>query len=165
MATTKKGILPLDQIHQAIDNADTGAALTATTDQFTGGTLAPVVEAAQAQSAAALAPDVKDSAGTIFNAVRRESVTGYISSAIFDAAQAPEFVDYDPDLNHGDNARKLLRSYAIPETPEYMEAMLKGGTAEDQATIAERLSKHKFDLEVMQRQGKTALASGVVDPK
>ncbi len=161
---TKKTVLTLDDIHNAIDNADTGAALTATTEQFTGGTLAPTIEAAQAKSAAALQPDVVDSGSTVFGAVRRNMVTGYLTNAIFDAMQAPEFIDYDPDLNHGENARGLLREYGIPENENNMEIMLKGGTAGDQATIADRLAKHYFDLEVLQRHGTLAFTSAMVDP-
>ncbi len=157
-------ILPLDQLHQAIDNADTGAALTATTEQFTGGTLAPTVDAVQAQRTAALAPDVVDTGTAIYDAARRESVTGYITSSILDATQDPEFIDYDPQLNHGENARGLLREYGIPETTDNMDVMLRGGTAQDQASIASRLAKHQFDLEVLQRHGKISFAAGMVDP-
>lgn len=156
--------LTLEEIHNVIDKADTGAALTATTEQFTGGTLASTIDAAQAKSDYMLRPNIKDSSFAVFNAVRHESITAYLINTVIDAARPAEFVDYDSTLNHGENARNLLKKYSIPETNENVSALLKGGTTEDQQTIVIRLVKHQSDLDVLGRHSAIAFASFILEP-
>lgn len=156
--------LTLEEIHSVMDKADTGAALTATTEKFTGGTLAPTIDAALAKSNYALRPDIKDSSFAIFNAVRHESITAYLINTVIDATRPAEFVDYDSGLNHGENARSLLKKYSIPETDENVSALLKGGTTEDQQTIVMRLVKHHSDLDILARHSAIAFTGFILEP-
>ena len=87
-----------------------------------------------------------------------------MSEAAFTALRGEEFLDYDPTLDHGGNARRLLQEYGIPESTDSMSAMLKGGTAQDQAAIAQRLALHQQDLAVLERHGALAFTASMVDP-
>jgi hypothetical protein len=164
MATKKPALLSVTEIQSAMNNAETGAALTALPTDFSGGSLAPVVEAVQAQEAAAVAPTPEFTLQEKVGALRRSSITNYLSDAVFQAFQDPEFTDFDPTLDHGTSAKQLLREYNIPETEDTLNAMLQGGTAQDQARIANRLAKHQFDMEVLAKHGGLAFTASMVDP-
>lgn len=161
---TKKTTIPLDEIRARLASPDAGVALTSTPEEVTGGSLQSTIAEVQAQQEQAVQPEKEFTSAEQFGALRRSTVTNYLTEALLRVNNDPEFTDFDPNLNHAENARKLLRAYQIPETDDALAEIGKGGTAEDQATIASRMAKHQFDLEVLGQHGVAAFAAQVVDP-
>lgn len=164
MATKKLPTFSQDELRKALANEQTGANLTATLDDFTGGTLSSTVDLAAAQQAAALTPDKEFSITEKWDAFRRNTNTNFITNIVLDKQIGDDFAIFDPTINHPEVARSLLEEFNVPVNEETMQAMSKGGTVTDMTTLAKRLSQHQFDLEVLDQHGAVALASGILDP-
>lgn len=152
-----------EEILASLNNEETRSALTATPQEFTGGVFVEAIREA-AEVVPMDTPDPVYSWSEKYKALRLSTVTNKLTQAALDAYEAPGFVDFDPDLDRLGNAKGLLRELGLPETLDNLAVLGQGGTAEDQAELAQRLADHEFNQKVLAQHGGLALATGVVDP-
>jgi hypothetical protein len=146
-------------------NDETRMALTETPESFTGGVLVEQnIAQAEAEEAQAVAPEKDFSFSEAVTAIRKSTATDKLTVNALKAYDDPEFVDFDPELDRIGNAKMLLRELGLPDNEENLAIVGQGGTAEDQAILAQRLTDHQFNQEVLAQHGGWAITANIVDP-